>query len=584
MSFLRALRFSKPRRTQTFRFSSSLGPSSERVGSSPRVLAASAPDSSVLRGRIHLGVLGVTCFVVAACWSTHVFGQAGAGKFESFPMHEALTPERISDAEKTTKRFASTGEGNQKLVTAYFSYYVPAKLTAPDAAKDMSAVVSEVSGFISRASRSPRTEVFQKITREVFQGLRQVAEGNYSPSGRISAILLMSQLDQRQADNATRTPPIPLMANLPVFMGIYENEKNPDGVRAAALQGMGRLVTFGFPAISADVKTKIVTDMNALLDSPPPMTRTEKVHAFLQRYAVDILATLSAPNDPALGQKLISISAKPESQNLIALHSAAQLGRMGKSLEGKVAEPEKVLESWSKRALQGFEAELARLEGIERLKPVSPQPKDPKLFLNKDVKGTAQAARSSRGGEGDYESTMGSYGSEMESSEYGSAEMDPMYGMGGYDSMMGGGGYGMVIPVAKPQPPEVLASRRKLNFILQQLYQGVTGKPSAGIPTKDPGGLLASLPADKQTAVQAWVTSMDEVVTALNDPLLDDLAKYTVGLETQIELLSDLVGEEKAKPIFSDDVVVEEPVVAGDEKDAAVAAPAGEDAAGEFSF
>ncbi|TWU51343.1 hypothetical protein [Rubripirellula reticaptiva] len=529
-------------------------------------------SSRLQHHRTRMLILAGAFFVIAACCSTRVMGQAA--KYETIPMHRALTADKIDEVEKATKRFVSSGEGNQGLVTAYFLYYVPAALTAADAAKDTSRIVSDVSGHISRVARSSRTDVFQKVTGDTFKGLKKVAEGNYSPSSRISAIVLMSQLDQRQADNASKTPPVPLMANLPVFMEIYSNEKNSDGVRAAALQGMNRLVTFGFPAIAPDVRAKITADMMALLDSSPPMFRTEKVHAYLQRYAVDMLATLAPENDPTLGQKLISISGKPENQDLIALYSASKIGRLGKSLEGKVAEPEKVLKSWSKRALAGFEAEIARIEGMERLAPVSTQPKDPKLFLNKDAKNTARKAP--RMGMEDMNDSMMMGG-------YEGMEMDDM-GMGSYDDMDMGMGYGMGMMgavVAKPQPPEVIASRRRLNYMLQQLYQGATGSGTTGIPPKNVGGLLASLPADKKTAVADWVSSMDEVVTALNDNMLDDQTKYLEGLQDQAAILRELVGVE-AKEIFKDDeMAIANP--AGD-GGAAVAAPAAAEAENEFSF
>ncbi|MGB7327978.1 MAG: hypothetical protein WBD31_24095, partial [Rubripirellula sp.] len=279
-----------------------------------------------------------------------------------------------------------------------------------------------------------------------------------------------------------------------------------------------------------------------------------------------------------LGQKLISISSKPENQDLIALYSASRIGPLGKSLEGKVAEPEKVLKSWSKRALAGFEAEIARIEGLERLAPVPNQPKEPKLFLNKDAKKTTRP--NSRMGMDEMDEMgmgMGDYGMDM-----GMEDMD--MGMGGYEDMDMGMGMGMMgAIVAKPQPPQVIASRRRLNFMLQQLYQGATGNGVAGIPTKDIGGLLASLPADKKTLVADWVASMDEVVEALNDNMLDDQTKYLEGLQEQAAILRELVGVE-AKAIFADegdDMAAAKPEADGG---AAVAAPAAAEAENEFSF
>ena len=104
---------------------------------------------------------------------------------------------------------------------------------------------------------------------------------------------------------------------------------------------------------------------------------------------------------------------------------------------------------------------------------------------------------------------------------------------------------------ANPQPPEVLVSRRLLNKVLQQLQLGATGSRSIGMPKKGEGGLLVSVPEDKKQVVADWVTSMEEVITALNDDTLDDRKKYLEGLEAQVLVLAELAAidavAEKAK-------------------------------------
>ncbi len=504
-----------------------------------------------LPNRIHadqrtlFGLALLSMFVLAAISVARVSGQEAGAKYDTIAMHPALTEAMIKQVESTTKSFISTGNGNPKLVTAYFGLYVPAKLTALDGVKDIPAIVDEVGGYIARAARSNRPDITQKITVDAFGGLKKVAEGNYHPAGRISAIVLMSRLDQKQADNQSKTPPVPYLQVLPILMTLYENDKNVDGVRAAALQGIHRHVSYNFPGIPAAARDQISKDMTALLDSKPEMFRTDRSHAYLQRYAVDILSSLRAANDSSLGSKLISISTKADSLDLIALHSAARIGELGKQLQGKVADPEKVLSSWSTRALAAFESEVKRLKSLDRLEPAASQPKDPEQFLNKDAK-KAPTSRDSM-----MDDMMGDqYGSSQDMSQYGDMMGGP--DMSGYEDMMGGQFPGMV-PEAKPQPPEVSASRRKLNHVLQQLHMGVTGKPTVGIPTKDPGGLLASVPEDKKAAVTAWVTSMESIVTALNDKTLDDRVKYLEGLELQVESLRELVGEAPEQVFGADD-------------------------------
>ncbi len=93
-----------------------------------------------------------------------------------------------------------------------------------------------------------------------------------------------------------------------------------------------------------------------------------------------------------------------------------------------------------------------------------------------------------------------------------------------------------------PQPPEVIASRQQLNYVLQQVNLGVTGQPTAGLPSRTPGGILASVAPDQKKVVEDWVTEMEAVVTALNDKTLDDRKKYREGLVAQIEVLKEIAG------------------------------------------
>ena len=114
--------------------------------------------------------------------------------------------------------------------------------------------------------------------------------------------------------------------------------------------------------------------------------------------------------------------------------------------------------------------------------------------------------------------------------DMGGMEMEMMMGMGGS------------APEAKPQPPEVKAARRMINYVLKQVHLGVTGSVNAGMPAGNAGGLLASVPDEKQAVVQKWVEDMQPIIEAINDKMLDDRAKFVEGLTAQIEELKLIVG------------------------------------------
>ncbi len=114
----------------------------------------------------------------------------------------------------------------------------------------------------------------------------------------------------------------------------------------------------------------------------------------------------------------------------------------------------------------------------------------------------------------------------------------------GYSGMMDyGGGYGpgMMAPKAKPQPVEVVAARRRINHVLQQLQVGVTGQTIPGKP-RQPAGLLVAATENDQAAFDAWIKTVADVVTAINVDTLDDRKKFVEALQEQTLVLKTLAG------------------------------------------
>jgi hypothetical protein len=474
-------------------------------------------------------------------------GQNPNSGYDSIKMHAKLEDEAVvKSVAMAAKNYATTGQGDPRLANGYFSVYIPAKMTAPDGIKYITELVDETNNLLLRAQRSNRPQVAQQLTLYIFNGMKKVAEGNYHPAARINAALVLARLDRRPANPANRTPPVPLPQTLPIMISLYENESNADGIRAAALQGLHRQVTLGFPQITPEDRTKITAMMTSLLDSPAPEGRPADAHAFLQRYAVDILDVLRANEDKSLGTKLISISTEPSNPDLIALYSASRLAALGPEMKGQVKEPKKVLDSWAKRVLGAFEGELARLDDyLKKPESIRSQPVKPETFLEKKKTETAATPASRTGMMGEMDMEMGydmdmDMMPDMDEMDMGMSEMDMMSMM-----MMGGGRRA----TEKPQPPEVLATRKRLNKVLQQVQLGVTGKPTAGVPTRDPGGILASVPDDQKQVIEDWVTQLETVITELNDKTLDDEKKFREGLVTQVEALRELAGiEAEAEP------------------------------------
>jgi hypothetical protein len=492
------------------------------------------------------GLLLLAFFIVAgmlAVLATQVSAQGQ--KYDSFPQHEALkNPDNVKKCIAATKAFSTTGAGNPGMVGGYFKAYVPFKMTEPDSILEMTELMTEINTFLARASRSNKQGVAQKVTKDVHDGMKMVAEGNYHPAARINATLTLGRLNDAPANSQTRTPPVPMLQALPTLLKLYNDENNVDGIRAAALQGIHRHALYGFYRIPQAERAQLTAKMKELLDASAPAGRPENAHAYLQRFAVDIIERLRDGQDKSLGTTLVTISTEPSKHDLIALYSASRIGALGSELNGSVDKPEEILKSWSRRAYDAFSNEVARLKGIERIGPAQKQPQRPEDFLRKSSE-RSQGGRSPGGMEGEMGMGMGDMEGMMGDMEDSMGDMEDMGGMGDMmgemmGGMMGSGGLNMQ-PKANPQPPEVIASRKRLSSVMQQLQLGATGSPSPGMP-RNPGGLLVSVDEANKKVVEDWVTEMETVLTTLNDEFLDNREKYLEGIEAQIEPLRKMAG------------------------------------------
>ncbi len=271
--------------------------------------------------------------------------------------------------------------------------------------------------------------------------------------------------------------------------------------------------------------------MKDLLQAPSAPGRSPAAHAYLQRYAVDILSVLANPNASAdTTNTLVAISTKTENPNLIAAYAASKMSVLQPNKQ-KVNQPSQVLKVWAGRAADAVDAELKRIADLDKPKPVSQQPTMPR-----DEKAAAN---------GGMAGMSGMSGSEM-SGMSGYSEPSGMSGMSGYDEGMMSGMMGMgmgmgMVPQAKPQPPEVLASRRRINYVLQQFLMGATGKPDV-VENPKPAGLLTTVTDADKASVDQWIKTVGEVVGKVNDETLDDRKKFVEALTEQAKLLRELSG------------------------------------------
>ena len=490
-------------------------------------------------------------FVIAACMFAVVVAAQGqevpVPKYDSIPLDPALTTEKAKKAMlRSVAELASSGKVTTP-ARAYFAKYLQGQMTAPDANQHIGEIVSDLDLHLTRAGKSNRGGGYAKLASITFKVMGKIAVGNYSPNARIAAISLISRLNDRPYDSRTKRPPAPYSKAFPVLVKLYLNEKNVDGVRAAAIDGIHRHVNLNGSNIKGAVRARLVDEMNKLLSSEPPAGRSAKAHAYLQRYAVDMLAVLKADKDPSLGMKLISISVQEEKPDLIALHSAASAGAMSSDMAGKVTNANEVVISWTKRTADAFTKELQRFASMKKRKPATSQPRDPASFLQAKEDKTAKSG--ARGGGQSMEDAMrGMEGMGAEMGPMGGEDdamakmMQGMGGMGDGRSMMGA----PKEPEYKDQPAEVIASRRQLNFVLQLVFMGATGSPTGKMPDAKGGLLIAAIEADRKP-VEGFASILEEVIQAINQPALETKEAYVEEVEAQLKAIQELLPESMRK-------------------------------------
>ena len=489
-------------------------------------------------------------------------GIASAQRFETVELPEQFAKykdeknakdlERAVSQLKTTKDLAKLNPSVVREAQFYLRLYIPWKITQKENLPKISETIEDVIGDLDGAQRSSSAGAIE-LLRSTYSGMKMVAEGNYLPAARINAINALSRLNMRPQDFSGGRPPLPLSYSYTVMFQLYANEKENDGVRAAALHGIHHYVQLAFPAIKGEDRTALINEMNKLLTGEAPSGRDPQAHAYLQRFAVDILNYMRSPDDGALGAQLISISTSETQPDLIAIYSASKLGGFVKELQGKVEKPDEVTKQWAVRAFKAFDSEIERFDSRQRPTPALQQPPQPIEFLEKSAnakkKNTAANQRSMRGGMGmgmgmDMEMGGGGRGTGMDMDGMG---MDGMgMGMGMGMGGMGMGGMGMNGPLqaeAPPQPPEVDLSRRKLSFMLQQLLRGATGSPR-GEMLEPPAGLMAAVPAAEQEGIKKWVAEILEINEVISDEYLSSLEMWTDALNSQRPALGALAGIE----------------------------------------
>lgn len=525
-------------------------------GSNGRPAAGEVADRSA---RVAASWVLFAVIVLVGMLSSRAFGQAAPqpAAIRSVPLQAAFTDraavavlERAKSEGLTKADFSPQWAGYENF-KRYYQQYQFGKLMDASYVAQYGEITQSILQDLDRSQKTD-SPAARALIGWIITGSRAIATNNFHPVARVNATLMLAQTDDQPAVLPAK-PPVPAAAALPILVQLYTGAGSPDGVRAAALQGMLRHVQLGAvtdPRFRSGI-AKLALD---LVESDPPAGRSPAAHAFLQRYAVDLLALLADPNSSAkTAETFVSVSTQAAKPNLIAAYAASKIGRLQPG-KAKVSNASKVLASWAARAAETVDQEIARIARLDPPVAVRDQPAMP----------TSPTAGGSAGAMG-MGMAMGMPGGDMMmGGDYDPSMMGEMEGMMPGSDMMGGDMYGGMLgmpgmmgagaPVA-PQPLEVVTARRSINHVFQQLQVGVTGQQTVG-PPRQPGGLMAAADPSEKDALDQWVTTFSEVATAINDKTLVDRKKFVEMLTEQSKILKELAGieviDEPANPAGSD--------------------------------
>ena len=457
-----------------------------------------------------------------------------------------------------------------KKFTEYYKSYIPRKFAQPDAGAEINSIVYDTLRGLESTARSGSPTMKQRampMIRDIMITIAtQPVQGKYfSPTARINATLFLASLNATPADGGAPPKPDTSREVAGTIYKLFATPEIPLGVRLTALGGLRRHAVLLGTNAPGSYRTALLTQGKALLEGSGPEGLkkddvSKDVHAFIQRYAVDMVASVGAPDDRKwLAEQLQAIVANENSSPIIANYAARRLGRMTEELKAIAPDAQRVV-AWGERTHRTLTEELARLKALTPVAVVTPQ----MIYIRTQGGGGSMGGYGSGPGMGPgMGSGMGS-GMGMGGEGYDGYGGEGDDGAGGLMGGMGGpgapGGYGdgyggMGGMTAGKQEPDLLASRRIINAHLESQLIGMAG----GIDTLKPeGGILMATKDESKTLADELAASLSTMLEEVNSKTNSSKQRYMLVLEDQAKSLKkwidrNKVEEEKAEANEADD-------------------------------
>ncbi len=179
----------------------------------------------------------------------------------------------------------------QALFDDYCTGYFLARWTSytdPDNTARLKSFRSELAVSLKQCGTGGRQpEVHDHLTALVLDYLRKRVSENYHPAFRDNAILMIGDLNAREAPRSSDLP-VPLPAARDFLLQIAADEQQPEWLRIGALVGLVRHAKIGISG--SDARQDVADAMLAILESERPAGTSAVGHAWMRSQAARGLA------------------------------------------------------------------------------------------------------------------------------------------------------------------------------------------------------------------------------------------------------------------------------------------------------
>jgi uncharacterized membrane protein YgcG len=301
--------------------------------------------------------------LVFACLAT----AASAQRYKTLPVDKGtITWMNFSSAARNPAGFGAAQADAEKYLKNY--YFPSMTLYSAEALKNLGKSRETLFKLLPQVTNAGARDL---ITEIIFTYSRGLARGNFHPSVRYNAVLMLGDLDQQLASGGN--PPVPLAKATTELLDLIEQSQFnkipvPESVKLGALVGLERHARYG---IDPALKDRLTKAMLTVMASPTPEDVDKDVHDWIRSSAARVLANqykegptkeIQAALTAVIGDRKMELDERCVTAGALAkitypagadIDGDATVNALGQLTYDVITEGAKLAEEYQKEALQG---------------------------------------------------------------------------------------------------------------------------------------------------------------------------------------------------------------------------------------